>query len=129
LPVYLNALSGRGSRDHRQRLLASATRNGWASFIPLRLSVGVIVHDLTMFSGARRTPLTLPTEPTTIRLRLSADNMKFDLNDCVQRGHNYSIVDEVDSILIDEARTPPSSADRVRSRPTSTTRSIASFRS
>ncbi len=34
------------------------------------------------------------------------DNMKFDLNDCVQRGHNYAIVDEVDSILIDEARTP-----------------------
>ena len=34
------------------------------------------------------------------------DNMKFDLADCVQRGHNYGIVDEVDSILIDEARTP-----------------------
>src|SRR5208283_3729754 len=34
------------------------------------------------------------------------DNMKFDLKDCVQRGHNYAIVDEVDSILIDEARTP-----------------------
>src|SRR5581483_4429953 len=34
------------------------------------------------------------------------DNMKFDLNDCVQRGHNFAIVDEVDSILIDEARTP-----------------------
>src|SRR5207248_8998806 len=34
------------------------------------------------------------------------DNMKFDIRDCVQRGHNYAIVDEVDSILIDEARTP-----------------------
>ena len=34
------------------------------------------------------------------------DNMKFDLKDCVQRGHNFAIVDEVDSILIDEARTP-----------------------
>ena len=34
------------------------------------------------------------------------DNMKFDLRDCVQRGHNFAIVDEVDSILIDEARTP-----------------------
>ena len=34
------------------------------------------------------------------------DNMKFDLHDCVQRGHNFAIVDEVDSILIDEARTP-----------------------
>jgi len=48
--------------------------------------------------------------------------MKYDLADCVQRVHNYAIVDEVDSILIDEARTPLIISGLLKSLPTNTTR-------
>ncbi len=53
------------------------------------------------------------------------DNMRFSLEEMVQREHNYAIVDEVDSILIDEARTPLIISGPPRAPPTSTTRSIA----
>jgi len=58
-------------------------------------------------NGAPPTAATSPTAPTTsLDLDYLRDNMKFDLKDYVQRPHHYAIVDEVDSILIDEARTP-----------------------
>jgi len=69
--------------------------------------VGVIVHDLDDDRGVQPTARTLRTGPTTNSLStISATNMKYDLAHCVQRGHHFAIVDEVDSILIDEARTP-----------------------
>ena len=73
----------------------------------LGLSVGVIVHDLS--DDERRkayaADITYGTN-NEFGFDYLRDNMKFDIKDCVQRGHYYSIVDEVDSILIDEARTP-----------------------
>jgi preprotein translocase subunit SecA len=73
----------------------------------LGLTVGVIVHDLD--DGERRAAygadITYGTN-NEFGFDYLRDNMKFEIKDCVQRGHYYSIVDEVDSILIDEARTP-----------------------
>jgi preprotein translocase subunit SecA len=73
----------------------------------LGLSVGVIVHDLDdkQRREAYAADVTYGTN-NEFGFDYLRDNMKFDLHDCVQRGHNFSIVDEVDSILIDEARTP-----------------------
>src|SRR5438445_4656163 len=73
----------------------------------LGLSVGVIVHELDDEErrDAYAADVTYGTN-NEFGLDYLRDNMKFDLKDCVQRGHNFAIVDEVDSILIDEARTP-----------------------
>src|SRR5262249_12792608 len=73
----------------------------------LGLTVGVIVHDLDDEErrAAYAADVTYGTN-NEFGFDYLRDNMKFDLKDCVQRGHNYAIVDEVDSILIDEARTP-----------------------
>src|SRR5205814_6980557 len=73
----------------------------------LGLTVGVIVHDLD--DDERRDAYAADVTYGTnneFGFDYLRDNMKFDLKDCVQRGHNFGIVDEVDSILIDEARTP-----------------------
>jgi len=73
----------------------------------LGLTVGVIVHDLD--DDERRAAYAADVTYGTnneFGFDYLRDNMKFDSKDCVQRGHNYAIVDEVDSILIDEARTP-----------------------
>jgi preprotein translocase subunit SecA len=73
----------------------------------LGLSVGVIVHDLDdeQRRAAYGADITYGTN-NEFGFDYLRDNMKFDLADCVQRGHHFAIVDEVDSILIDEARTP-----------------------
>ena len=73
----------------------------------LGLTVGVIVHDLDdrERNEAYAADVTYGTN-NEFGFDYLRDNMKFDLADCVQRGHNFGIVDEVDSILIDEARTP-----------------------
>src|SRR5207248_1675942 len=73
----------------------------------LGLTVGVIVHDLD--DEERREAYAADVTYGTnneFGFDYLRDNMKFDLRDCVQRKHNFAIVDEVDSILIDEARTP-----------------------
>jgi preprotein translocase subunit SecA len=73
----------------------------------LGLTVGVIVHDLD--DGERRAAYAADITYGTnneFGFDYLRDNMKFELTDCVQRGHYHAIVDEVDSILIDEARTP-----------------------
>src|SRR5207249_4117826 len=73
----------------------------------LGLTVGVIVHDLD--DEERREAYAADVTYGTnneFGFDYLRDNMKFDMKDCVQRGHNFGIVDEVDSILIDEARTP-----------------------
>jgi preprotein translocase subunit SecA len=73
----------------------------------LGLTVGVIVHDLDDQErrAAYASDITYGTN-NEFGFDYLRDNMKFELKDCVQRGHYYAIVDEVDSILIDEARTP-----------------------
>ncbi len=73
----------------------------------LGLTVGVIVHDLddAQRKAAYGADITYGTN-NEFGFDYLRDNMKYDLKDCVQRGHYFAIVDEVDSILIDEARTP-----------------------
>jgi len=109
LPCYLNALAGRGVHVVTVNDYLAKRDAEWMGKIYgfLGLSVGVIVHDLD--DGQRRdayaSDITYGTN-NEFGFDYLRDNMKFDLNDQVQRGHYYCIVDEVDSILIDEARTP-----------------------
>jgi preprotein translocase subunit SecA len=109
LPVYLNALSGRGVHVVTVNDYLAKRDSEWMGKLYrfLGLTVGVIVHDLD--DEERREAYAADVTYGTnneFGFDYLRDNMKFDLKDCVQRGHNYAIVDEVDSILIDEARTP-----------------------
>jgi len=109
LPVYLNALSGRGVHVVTVNDYLAKRDSEWMGRLYrfLGLTVGVIVHDLD--DDERRNAYAADVTYGTnneFGFDYLRDNMKFDLRDCVQRGHNYAIVDEVDSILIDEARTP-----------------------
>jgi preprotein translocase subunit SecA len=109
LPVYLNALSGRGVHVVTVNDYLAKRDSEWMGklYTFLGLTVGVIVHDLD--DDERReayaADITYGTN-NEFGFDYLRDNMNFDLKDCVQRVHNYAIVDEVDSILIDEARTP-----------------------
>jgi preprotein translocase subunit SecA len=109
LPVYLNALSGKGVHLVTVNDYLAKRDAEWMGRLYnfLGLSVGIIVHGLDdqerQQSYARDITYGTNNEYGFDYLR---DNMKFRLGDCVQRGHNFCIVDEVDSILIDEARTP-----------------------
>jgi len=109
LPVYLNALSGRGVHVVTVNDYLAKRDSEWMGKLYrfLGLTVGVIVHDLDdqQRREAYASDVTYGTN-NEFGFDYLRDNMKFDLRDCVQRGHNYAIVDEVDSILIDEARTP-----------------------
>jgi preprotein translocase subunit SecA len=109
LPVYLNALSGRGVHVVTVNDYLAKRDSEWMGklYSFLGLTVGVIVHDLD--DAERRAAYAADVTYGTnneFGFDYLRDNMKFDLNDCVQRIHNFAIVDEVDSILIDEARTP-----------------------
>ena len=109
LPVYLNALSGRGVHVVTVNDYLAKRDSEWMGKLYgfLGLSVGVIVHDLDDEErrAAYAADVTYGTN-NEFGFDYLRDNMKFDLHDCVQRVHNFAIVDEVDSILIDEARTP-----------------------
>ena len=109
LPVYLNSLSGRGVHVVTVNDYLAKRDSEWMGklYSFLGLSVGVIVHDLDdeQRRAAYASDVTYGTN-NEFGFDYLRDNMKFDLRDCVQRVHNYAIVDEVDSILIDEARTP-----------------------
>ncbi len=109
LPVYLNALSGRGVHVVTVNDYLAKRDSEWMGklYSFLGLTVGVIVHDLddTERRAAYAADVTYGTN-NEFGFDYLRDNMKFDLRDCVQRVHNFAIVDEVDSILIDEARTP-----------------------
>ncbi|MDH6267627.1 preprotein translocase subunit SecA [Rhizobium sp. SG_E_25_P2] len=109
LPVYLNALSGKGVHvvtvnDYlAQRDAAQMGR----VYNFLGLTTGVIVHGLD--DDQRRVAYGCDVTYATnneLGFDYLRDNMKFEKGQMVQRGHNFAIVDEVDSILIDEARTP-----------------------
>ncbi len=109
LPVYLNALAGNGVHVVTVNDYLAKRDSEWMGklYTFLGLTVGVIVHDLD--DAERREAYAADVTYGTnneFGFDYLRDNMKFDLKDCVQRGHNFGIVDEVDSILIDEARTP-----------------------
>lgn len=109
LPVYLNALAGRGVHVVTVNDYLAKRDAEWMGQIYrfLGLTVGTIVNDLD--DDQRRdqyaSDVTYGTN-NEFGFDYLRDNMKYDLGEMVQRGHFYSIVDEVDSILIDEARTP-----------------------
>src|ERR1700681_724603 len=109
LPAVLNALTGRGVHIVTVNDYLARRDAEWMSPIyrALGLSVGVIVHDLSDAErrAAYGADITYGTN-NEFGFDYLRDNMKYDLADCVQRGHHFGIVDEVDSILIDEARTP-----------------------
>src|SRR6201990_2528962 len=109
LAVYLNALAGRGVHVVTVNDYLARRDSAWMGEIYafLGLTTGVIVHGLD--DAERQTAyacdITYGTN-TDYGFDYLRDNMKYRLEDMVQRGHFYAIVDEVDSILIDEARTP-----------------------
>src|SRR6202522_3664756 len=109
LPVYLNALEGKGVHVVTVNDYLAKRDAEWMGRIYrfLGLSYGIIVHDLD--DQERRVnyaaDITYGTN-NEYGFDYLRDNMKFRLEDCAQRGHNFAIVDEVDSILVDEARTP-----------------------
>ena len=109
LPVYLNALGGRGVHVVTVNDYLAKRDSEWMGKLYgfLGLTVGVIVHELDDEErrDAYAADVTYGTN-NEFGFDYLRDNMKFDLRDCVQRVHNFAIVDEVDSILIDEARTP-----------------------
>ena len=104
LPAYLNALAGRGVHIVTVNDYLARRDAEWMSPIYklLGLTVGVIVHDLddNQRRAAYAADITFGTN-NELGFDYLRDNMKYDLNDCVQRGHQFCIVDEVDSILID----------------------------
>ena len=109
LPVYLNALSGRGVQVVTVNDYLAKRDAEWMGQIYgfLGLSTGVIVHGLDDEQRKEQYDRDI-TYGTNNELGFDylRDNMKYRLEDMVQRGHIFAIVDEVDSILIDEARTP-----------------------
>ncbi len=109
LPCYLNALAGHGVHVVTVNDYLAKRDAEWMGKLHtfLGLTVGVIVHDLddAQRRAAYAADITYGTN-NEFGFDYLRDNMKFELGDCVQRGQNFAIVDEVDSILIDEARTP-----------------------
>jgi preprotein translocase subunit SecA len=109
LPVYLNALAGRGVHVVTVNDYLAKRDAEWMGHIYnfLGLTVGVIVHGLDdeQRKKAYDCDVTYGTN-NELGFDYLRDNMKYRLEDMVQRGHIYAIVDEVDSILVDEARTP-----------------------
>jgi len=109
LPAYLNALSGKGVHVVTVNDYLARRDSEWMGKVHrfMGLSVGLIVHDLD--SAERRAAYACDiTYGTNNELGFDylRDNMVIRQSELVQRGHNFAIVDEVDSILIDEARTP-----------------------
>ncbi|WP_114943321.1 preprotein translocase subunit SecA [Microvirga calopogonii] len=109
LPVYLNALAGKGVHVVTVNDYLARRDSEWMGQIYrfLGLSVGVIVHGLDDVerAAAYAADITYGTN-NEYGFDYLRDNMKYEMAQMVQRGHNFAIVDEVDSILIDEARTP-----------------------
>ncbi len=109
LPAVLNALSGRGVHVVTVNDYLARRDSEWMGRIYnyLGLSVGVIVHGLTDQQRKQSYGADITYgQNNEFGFDYLRDNMKFNLEEYVQREHNFAIVDEVDSILIDEARTP-----------------------
>lgn len=109
LPVYLNALEGKGTHIVTVNDYLARRDTEWMGQLYnwLGLSTGTILHDLTDSERKKAygADITYATN-NELGFDYLRDNMKFDLGQCVQRDLNFAIVDECDSILIDEARTP-----------------------
>src|SRR5690349_17423298 len=109
LPAYLNALEGKGVHIVTVNDYLARRDSEWMGRVYrfLGMSVGVIQHDLNdqQRQVAYNCDITYGTN-NEFGFDYLRDNMKFDIASMVQRGHHFAIVDEVDSILIDEARTP-----------------------
>ena len=109
LAVYLNGLTGKGVHVVTVNDYLAARDAEWMGQVYrfLNMSVGKIVHDMDDMARkeAYAADVTYGTN-NELGFDYLRDNMKFDLDDFCQRGFNFAIVDEVDSILIDEARTP-----------------------
>jgi len=109
LPAYLNSIEGKGVHIVTVNDYLARRDAEWMGRLYkfLGLTVGVIQHgqDDDYKHTAYGADITYGTN-SEFGFDYLRDNMKFDLSQCVQRGHNFAIVDEVDSILIDEARTP-----------------------
>jgi preprotein translocase subunit SecA len=109
LPVYLNALMNKGVHVVTVNDYLARRDAEWMGKIYkfLGMTVGIVQNDLDDFERqeAYRADITYGTN-NEFGFDYLRDNMKFELSTCVQRGHYFAIVDEVDSILIDEARTP-----------------------
>ncbi|WP_312798054.1 preprotein translocase subunit SecA [Tianweitania sp.] len=109
LPVYLNALEGKGVHvvTVNDYLASRDAEQMGRLYSFLGLSTGIIVHGLSdeQRKAAYACDVTYGTN-NELGFDYLRDNMKYERAQMVQRGHNYSIVDEVDSILVDEARTP-----------------------
>ena len=109
LPAYLNALEGKGVHVVTVNDYLARRDSEWMGRVYrfLGMTVGVIQHDLNdqQRQVAYGCDITYGTN-NEFGFDYLRDNMKFDVASMVQRGHNFAIVDEVDSILIDEARTP-----------------------
>src|SRR6202043_2997579 len=109
LPGYLNGLTGVGVHVVTVNDYLASRDAEWMGQIHrfLGLEVGCIQNDMDDFEGqtAYAADITYGTN-NEFGFDYLRDNMKYDLATCVQRGHHFGIVDEVDSILIDEARTP-----------------------
>src|SRR6202044_3057272 len=109
LPAYLNSLAGRGVHIVTVNDYLARRDAEWMGPIykMLGLTGGVIVHDLDDAQRKAAYGADIPYGTNNeLGFDYLRDNMKYDLRDCVQRSHQFCIVDEVDSILIDEARTP-----------------------
>ena len=109
LPLYLNGLTGRGAHLVTVNDYLASRDAEWMTpvYEMLGLTIGVIQHDMpeTDRQAAYRCDITYGTN-NEFGFDYLRDNMKFDKESCVQRELNFALVDEVDSILIDEARTP-----------------------
>ena len=109
LPVYLNALAGKGVHVVTVNDYLAKRDSAWMGqvYAALGLTTGVIVHGLDDRErhAAYACDVTYGTN-NELGFDYLRDNMKYHLEEMVQRGHSYAIVDEVDSILVDEARTP-----------------------
>ncbi len=109
LPIYLNALSGKGVHVVTVNDYLAKRDADWMGNVYrfLGLTVACVIHGITdvQRKEAYQADITYGTN-NEFGFDYLRDNMKFDLEDYVQRDLNYAIVDEVDSILIDEARTP-----------------------
>jgi preprotein translocase subunit SecA len=109
LPAYLNALAGKGVHIVTVNDYLAGRDSEWMAAIyrHMGMTVGCIQHPLSdeERKAAYRADITYGTN-NELGFDYLRDNMKYDLDDCVQRGFSFGIVDEVDSILIDEARTP-----------------------
>jgi preprotein translocase subunit SecA len=109
MPVYLRALEGKGVHVVTVNDYLARRDSEWmgAVYHFLGLTVGCVQHDVPPADrqAAYAADITYGTN-NEFGFDYLRDNMKFDLSQAVQRGHHYAIVDEVDSILVDEARTP-----------------------